>query len=73
MTLKTLASIVTLAVNRSQGVEILLGHFSLTEFFTIIVKLSTTMGNLSPHQRDVVLRDIFLPPRITECLYYLSL
>lgn len=65
MTLKTLEYIVTLAVSRSHGVDSLLGHFSFAEFPTITVKLATTIGDSSPHQRDVILCDIFLPLRIT--------
>lgn len=61
MTLKTLASIVTRAASRSHDVDSLLGHFSFAEFFTIPVKLATTMSNSSPHQRGVNLY-IFLPP-----------
>lgn len=66
MTLKTLAAIVTLAVSRSHGMDSLLGHFSFAEFFAIIVKLTTTMGNSSPHQSDVILCNVFLPPGIRE-------
>lgn len=65
MTLKTLASIVTRAASRSHSVDSSLGHFSFAEFFTISVKLATTMGNSSPHQRGIMLCDVFLPPRIT--------
>lgn len=55
MTLKTLASILTLAVSKSHGVDSLLGHFSFAECFTITVKLASTLCNPSPHQRDVML------------------
>lgn len=53
MTLKALASIIPVAVNRTHDVALLLRRFSFTDFFTITMKLYTAVGNSSSHHGDV--------------------